>query len=131
MSGRRFLCTTHTGVFTVAEMVWLQNRGKERGSVRDDVRDESPVCITQLTLCSTVEGCPASECNAAWSRDSWDHCAQCQPGGRQHMPHEAVACLHVSDYHKLSQHLPLPSRPVPVPMWLGQASPSSVNIVRK
>lgn len=99
----------------------MASKGREGGSIRD----ASPVCITQLTHHSGVGACLAAECKAAWSRHSWDHRAQRQPGHRQHVQHQPLASSHSSDYNKLSQLSPLHSRHVPVPVWLGQVSPNS------
>lgn len=54
----------------------MASKGREGGSIRDD----SPLFVTQLTHYSSVGGCHASGGDVAWSRDSWDNCAQCQPG---------------------------------------------------
>lgn len=119
------MCQPHRGFHSCRNEI--ASKGREGGSVRDD----SPAGITELTYYGGVGGCLASMCRVAWSRDSWENCALCQPGGRQRVPHQAVACLHSSDYNKLSQHLALHSRHVPVPVWLGQLSPGSINTVRK
>lgn len=70
-----FFRAISTGVFTVAEMRWLQ---KGRWGSEDYVRDDNPECITELTHYGGIGGCFSSAYNVAWCNDSWDNCAQWQ-----------------------------------------------------
>lgn len=111
VSGRIFLCVPPAQEFSQHRNE-MTSKGKEGGG---SLWDDSPVCITQLTHCSGVGGHLASESNAAWSR----HPALAVLSASQVTDNTShlrqwLVCTALTN--KLSQHLALHSRHVPVPV---------------